>query len=64
MTEISIREDGQTASGNRTFTVTVDGDGKGQNLTKIEAMMTLWSVLQLSHDDWEHVKSEFQKMEG
>lgn len=64
MTEISIREDGQTASGNRTFTVTVDGDGKGQNLTKIEAMMTLWSVLQLSRDDWEHVKSEFQKMEG
>lgn len=64
MTEVNIREDGKTPTGNKTFTVTIDGDGKGKNLTKVEAMMTLWSALQLSRDEWENVKSELQKLES
>lgn len=64
MTNITITEDGFSSTGTKTFTVKIDGDEKGKQITKIDAIMLLWSHLDLSRDEWAALKADLQKLES
>ena len=63
MTDIELNEDGTTTNGAKTFTVSLDGSIKGKKLTKVEAIMTLWSLLDIPVEEWDTLKGKLHRIE-